>query len=264
MDTILQGIPNVICYINDIPIPGPDDAQHLKNLAEVLCRLEQYGLHLKKTKGRFLQPAIEYLDHRVDAEGLHTTDEKQDAILQALELQNLYQLRSFLGLLNYGKSIPNLAMILHPLHSLLCRDAKWNWGESYVKTFELAKKVLSSSHVFVHYNLDYPINLAGDASTCGLDAVISHMLPDGNERPMAYASRTFPPAECKYAQLEKEATSLIFGIYKFHKYRNAKKCTLITDIKPLMAILGPKKGIPHSQWLICTDRHYSYLHTLMI
>ena len=117
-------------------------------------------------------------------------------------------------------------------------------GASCVKAFELAKKVLSSSRVFVHYNLDYPINLAGDAPAYGLDAVISHMLPDRNERPMAYASRTFSPAECKYAQLEKEAASLIFGIYKFHKYRNAKKFTLITDIKPLMATLDPKKGIP--------------------
>ena len=116
MDTILQGIPYVICYINDIPIIGQDDTQHLKNLAEVLCRLEQYGLRLKKTKGRFLQPAVDYLGHSVDAKGLHTTDEIQDTIFQALELRNTHQLRSFQGLFNYGKFISNLTMILHPLH----------------------------------------------------------------------------------------------------------------------------------------------------
>ena len=66
----------------------------------------------------------------------------------------------------------------------------------------------------------------------------------GNECLIAYASRTFFPAECKYAQLEKQAASLIFGIYKFHKHRYAKKFSLITDIKPLIAIQGPKKGIP--------------------
>ena len=103
---------------------------------------------------------------------------------------------------------------------------------------------MSSSHVFVHYNPDYPINLAGDAATYRLDAVISHMLLEGNECLMVYASHTFSPAECKYAQLEKEAASLIFVIYKFHKYLYVKKITLITDNKPLMANLGPKKGIP--------------------
>ena len=124
-------------------------------------------------------------------------------------------------------------MILHPLHCLLCLDAKWKWGASCVKAFELAKKALSSSHVFAHYNLDYPINLVGDASAYGLDAVISHMLPNGNERPIAYASHTFSPVEYKYAQLEKEAASLIFGIYKFHKYLYAKNFTLITQISSL-------------------------------
>ena len=163
-------------------------------------------------------------------------------------------------------------MILHPLYCLLCLDAKWKWGERgggggggiLCQAFELAKKALSSSRVFVHYNPNYPINLAGDVSAYGLDAVISHMLPDGNERPMAYASRTFSPAECKYAQLEKEAASLIFGIYKFHKYVYAKKFTLIMDIKPLMAILGPRRVSAHSQQITCNVRRYSYLYTLMI
>ena len=35
VDTILQGIPHVICYIDDILITG-DDATHLNNLAEIL------------------------------------------------------------------------------------------------------------------------------------------------------------------------------------------------------------------------------------
>ena len=44
MDTILQCIPQVICYIDDILVTGKDDAEHLKNLAAVLQRLQQ---HLK-------------------------------------------------------------------------------------------------------------------------------------------------------------------------------------------------------------------------
>ena len=39
MDTILQGIPHTICYLDDILVTGANDAEHLSNLKEVLSRL---------------------------------------------------------------------------------------------------------------------------------------------------------------------------------------------------------------------------------
>ena len=67
MDSILQGVPNTICYIDDILVTGRSDKEHLKNLEEVLSRLRRYGLRLKKNKCAFMQNAVEYLGHRIDA-----------------------------------------------------------------------------------------------------------------------------------------------------------------------------------------------------
>ena len=39
MDTILQGIPHVICYIDDILVSGGSYTQHLQSLEEVFLRL---------------------------------------------------------------------------------------------------------------------------------------------------------------------------------------------------------------------------------
>ena len=66
-----------------------------------------------------------------------------------------------------------------------------------------------ASDVLVHYD---PIRLAGDASAYGVGAVISHVMYDGAERPIAFESRTLLPSEKNYSQVEKEALSLIFGI----------------------------------------------------
>ena len=74
--------------------------------------------------------------------------------------------------------------------------------------------------------------------------MLSHVLEDDTEHPIAYASKTLSPSEKKYAQIEKEALALISGVRKFHQYIYGKKFTLITDHKPLLALLGPKAGIP--------------------
>ena len=73
--------------------------------------------------------------------------------------------------------------------------------------------------------------------------MLSYEYPNGDDHPILYASRSLTPAKCNYSQI-KEALSLVFGIHKFHKYLYGRHFVLITDHKPLVSILGPKKGIP--------------------
>ena len=72
MDIILQGIEEVICYIDDILMMGSTDEEHLERLERVLQRLREYGLRVKNSKCDFFQLLVEYLGHQVDADGLHT------------------------------------------------------------------------------------------------------------------------------------------------------------------------------------------------
>lgn len=97
------------------------------------------------------------------------------------------------------------------------------------KAFTATKQALVSSNVLIHYDPKVPVSLAGDALAYRLGAVISHTLPDGTERPIAFASRTLSSSERNYAQLEKEAASLIFGIKKFHQLAGSLRWSLTTS-----------------------------------
>ena len=157
MDTILQGIPHTVCYIDDILVTGATEDEHLQNLEEVLRRLQHHGIRVKRCKCSFWQESVEYLGHRVDEEGLHTTSKKLEAIRLAPTPRNQKQLRSFLGLLQYyGKFIPNPSTNLNPLNELLRKDIKWRWSAAAEKSFKEAKELLTSASVLAHYDPKLP------------------------------------------------------------------------------------------------------------
>ena len=131
------------------------------------------------------------------------------------------------------------------------------------RLFNKAKDKLVDAPVLAHYDATKKLKLATDASSYGIGAVISHTYDDGSERLIAYVSRTLSNAEKNYAQIDKEALAIIFGIQKFHAYLYGRKVVLVTDHKPLVSLFGPKKAIPPlaaarlQRWAI-TLSAYSY------
>ncbi len=245
MDDLLRGISGVICYIDDILVTGKDEESHANALQEVFKRLQDHGFRLKEDKCQLGMAEVEYLGHQIGQNGIRPLSHKVTAIVNAPTPTNLPELRSFLGLLNYyGKFIPDLSTMVHPLNTLLQADREWIWSSPCEEAFQKAKEALISARVLTHYDPSLPINLAADASSYGVGAVISHVCSDGTEKPIAFASRTLSSSEKNYAQIEKEALALIFGVKKFHRYLYGRKFNLVTDHKPLTAIFGPKKGIP--------------------
>ena len=245
MDQILQGLPSVVCYLDDILITGKSESEHWENVEQVLKRLQERGIRVNSDKCSFCQSSVTYLGHKIDREGLHPIQEKVEAIADAPVPKNVTELRAFLALLTYyGKFIENLSTIIKPMTLLLQKDSPWNWSTSCQAAFQKAKAQLSSSTVLTHFDPDLQILLACDASAYGLGAVIAHKMPDGSERPVAYASRTLSKAEINYSQIEKEALGIIFGVQKFRDYLYGRKFLLVPDHKPLLKILGPTTGVP--------------------
>nr|XP_055038341.1 uncharacterized protein K02A2.6-like [Misgurnus anguillicaudatus] len=262
MDQILSGLTGVQCYLDDLLITGKDDQEHLSNLEATLQRLQNFGLKVRKDKCEFFSSSVEYLGHVIDSSGLHKAPSKVKAIVEAPAPQNVSQLRSFLGLLTYyAKFVPNLANRLKPLHELLNKSSKWEWTKQCEKSFNEVKTALAQSDALTHFNPALPVQLACDASPYGVGAVVSHIMPSGEEKPIAFASRTLTLWERNYAQIEREALAIVFGVKKFHQFLFGRRFTLLTDHKPLTSIFSPDAGVPSlaaarmQRWALLLSAH---------
>lgn len=245
VDSVLAGIDGVVALLDDVVIGAPDEETLRKRVIEVFERFKKAGLTLSEKKCEFGKESIEYLGFRIDASGLHSTEEKIKSIVMAPNPKNVKDLQAFLGFVNYlARFLPSLSSTLHPLHQLLKKDVRWNWDDSCQKAFAEIKRIVQENRSLAHYNPDLPIRLTVDGSDYGLGAIISQVYPNGEEKPLAFASRTLTAAEKKYSQLHKEGAALVFGTKKFHLYLFGRKWTLANDNRPLLSIFGPKKGIP--------------------
>ena len=83
MESLLQGIPRVCVYIDDVLVTGTTKQDHLTNLTEVLCRMSAVGMRLKREKCSFMLSQVHYLGYTVSSEGIKPMQEKIRSIRDA-------------------------------------------------------------------------------------------------------------------------------------------------------------------------------------
>lgn len=219
IENILRDIPGISVFLDDIKITGPDNESHLHRLELVQLRLANRNIRINEKKSKFFKDNINYCGYKIDKDGIHKITKKIQAIERMPRPRNVAELRSFLGMINYyGRFIKNLSTILAPLQVLLQKETTYKWLQNCERAFQLAKKEFQNDTVLVHYDPKLPLILATDASFYGVGAVLSHQYSDGTERVLQYASQTLMSTQRRYAQIDREAYAIIFGIKKFPQY----------------------------------------------
>ena len=108
MEALLQGIQNVVVYIEDILVTGTTEEMHVNTLNEVLNCVKKAGLCLKKNKCHFMSPSFVFLGHKIYTQSLHPLLEKVNSTKDEPKPRIVFELKSYFGLLSYYSGfLPN-------------------------------------------------------------------------------------------------------------------------------------------------------------
>ena len=166
--------------------------EHMRELIDVLTKLENAGYRLSKTKSEFFKTEIEWIGHRIDQVEIRPLQDKLLAIKDLKQPNNEKELKSFLGAIQYlSKYIDNLSAQTDSLRQLLKKNNNWIWTEEHTLDFENLKQKITEIPCLAHYNSDYPNVITTDASTKILGATLWQEQPNESLKPIGFASRFF-------------------------------------------------------------------------
>lgn len=241
MEKILRGLPGVVCHMDDILVFAPTKEEHNKRLRAVLDALQRSGLTLNKEKCIFSTQQVTFLGHQISDNGISIDNERTTAITGMSEPTNVTELQRFLGMINFvGRSIPDRSTICKPLNDLLKKDNAWVWTHAQQAAFDRIKYLVTTSPVLAIFDPDKTTTISSDSSGYGLGACLMQKQTNGENRAVAYISRSLSEAEQRYANIEREALGIIWACSKLSHYILGNPFYIETDHKPLVQIFNSK------------------------
>ena len=207
----------------------------------MFLKIHKSGLKLNKKKCQIGVKSIVFLRHIISSEGVKVDPAKIEAIKMQLP-NSVNELQRFLGMITYlGKFIPNLAEVTSPLRTLLKKEVEFKLKKPQLDAIGKLKLLVTTTPCRKIFNPNLQTRLKIDASSEELGALLEQnhgTLTYPKWYPVGYASRSLQDYEKRYAQIEKETLSNVFGVEQCHEYLYGCKFTVINDHQPLKSIFS--------------------------
>lgn len=160
---------------------------------------------------------------------------KTAAIANWLKLQNLRDVRGFLGFANfYRRFIKNFSAKARPLNNLTKKDTLWRWEKDEEAAFAILKQAFAEAPVLALYNPNHPTEVEVDASNFAISGVLLQKDDNGLWHPIAYRSKTINAPERNYKIYDKEFMAIVQALKDWRYYlEGLPKFTVISDHKNL-------------------------------
>ena len=253
MEIALNGLQWNTCliYLDDvICFSKATVTEHAERLRSVLERIRSAGLKLKPRKCSLFQTTVKFLGHVISEDGILPNPDNVQRLADWPIPTRVKDVRAFLGLGNYYRRfVRNYSQIVKPLTELTKKNQVFRWTEECQSAFDSLKTVLLGPEVMAYPTDDGEYTLDCDACDLSIGAVLSQH-QGGQDRVIAYGSRTLNKAEQNYCVTDRELLAVKHFTELYKHYLLGRKFAIRTDhqaLKWLFTLKEPKGRV--ARWI---------------
>ena len=233
MSELFADLRFVKVYLDDVIVHSKTEEEHIKHLEKVFVKLASHSLKIKVRKCKFLREQVRVLGHVVSRDGVSCDPDKIVKIKNWPRPDSKEEVLSFVSLGSYcRKFIKNFACLAKPLYDV-SKGSMFHWTPEAELSFQLLKTIVTSPPVLAYPDYYRPFKVYADACGYGLGVILAQENDEGEEHPVAYASRTLVQSEKNYSVTDKEGLAVIFALKKYRHYLLPNKFQVVVDHQAL-------------------------------
>ncbi|GKC44890.1 putative nucleotidyltransferase, ribonuclease H [Tanacetum coccineum] len=223
----------------------------LSNLSKMLARCEETNLVLNWEKCLFMVKEGIVLGHKILKVGIEVDKAKVDVIASLPYPTKVKGIRSFLGhAWFYRRFIKDFSKITRPMTQLLMKDAKFDFSDECLKSFDILRDKLITAPVIIAPNWYIDFELMCNFSDYAVGAVMGQQI-EKKFRLIYYASKTMNNAQEHYTTTEKELLAVVYAFDKFRSYLIMSKTVVYTDHSALKYLFSKQDAKPRLiRWVL--------------
>ncbi|GJY03540.1 reverse transcriptase domain-containing protein [Tanacetum coccineum] len=164
-------------FMDDFSVFRNSFGTYLSNLSKMLARCEETNLVLNWENCHFMVKEGIVLGHKISKAGTEVDKPKVDVIASLPYPTNVKGIRSFLGHAGfYKRFIKDFSKIARPMTQLLMKDAKFNFSDECIKSFDILRVKLITTSVIIAPNWDIDFELMCDANDYAVGVVLGQRI----------------------------------------------------------------------------------------
>lgn len=239
INEVLQGLPFVFSYIDDIAIASENIEEHREHLKIVFQRLRDYGLSINVSKCVFGKSEVKFLGHQITVDGIQPLPEKVKVIQDYNQPTTAAELKRFLAMINfYRRFIPHAVESQMILTSLIKGNKKNDqtpliWDVVSIAAFQRCKEDLVNSTLLFHPEANASLFLFVDASDTAVGAALNQFVKRVMQ-PLGFYSKKFTKTKQRYSTYDRELEAMYQGVKYFRHMLEGREFCIYTDHRPLI------------------------------